>query len=553
MRLADLPHLVLLSVTAAFQPVEIANGPISGLVVQKNTELQQPIVQDVEIFFGIRYAEPPVRKLRFRPPQPYTSENWTSTRTMVTPGNACFQVASGIVGGTGGTTGVEDCLFINVYRPSSAENGTSKLPVMFWIYGGGYVNGDAFSFNGTALAAAHNVIVVTVNYRLGHLGFFGSPSSLSQEGTTGNWGTLDTQLGLKWVRQNIEAFGGDENRVMLFGESAGAFTVMWHIAAPGSKGLFHSAIIQSGTTSTSMFFQNKTDAFKYYDWVATNLAGCRDANDLDCLRQVDLQKLAIPNGVRVDPARAPTWGSPLFPSMPVGPIVDGTALPDIPLRVVESGDHNDVPLIIGLNKNEGSIFAFILPNVIPDLKMPLTEQGVRRATNYFLQNETAAKELEKLYPMARYSSVYGTSNSPFEQVFYLIRDAIFHCSARRLANALRTGGKSSTWMYSFDKPDLFGTWDGFKLGAFFPAYGNLTLGQLGTFHSAEVPFVLKEFKNGPMNFSSFSVPSIISLYMAHPPRQPGDAFHRISDAFSCMWTHMASHGSPTGPQQHCPG
>ncbi|KAF4746138.1 hypothetical protein FOZ62_011249, partial [Perkinsus olseni] len=225
MRLADLPPLVLLSVTAAFQPVEIANGPISGLVIQKNKQLQQPIVQDVEIFFGIRYAEPPVEKLRFRPPQPYTSENWTSTRPMVTPGNACFQVASGIVGGTGGTTGVEDCLFINVYRPSSAENGTSKLPVMFWIYGGGYVNGDSLSFNGTALAATHDVIVVTVNYRLGHLGFFGSQSSLSQEGTTGNWGTLDTQLGLKWVQQNIESFGGDKNRVMLFGESAGAFTV----------------------------------------------------------------------------------------------------------------------------------------------------------------------------------------------------------------------------------------------------------------------------------------------------------------------------------------
>ncbi|KAF4660774.1 hypothetical protein FOL46_005991 [Perkinsus olseni] len=523
-----------------------------GVVVKKDTTLQQPIMQDVEIFFGIRYAEPPVEGLRFRPPQTYTSGDWNSTRPMVTPGSACFHVNSGVEGGTGPTSGEEDCLFLNVYRPSTVENSTSKLPVMFWIYGGGYVNGDASSVSGTALAATHDVIVVTVNYRLGHLGFFGSQSSLSQEGTTGNWGTLDTQLGLKWVQQNIEAFGGDKNRVMLFGESAGAFTVMWHIAAPGSKGLFHSAIMQSGTTSTPLFFQNQADAFRYYDWVATELAGCRDADDLDCLRRVNPQKLSLPDGIRVDAARAPTWGSPLFPNMPVGPIVDGTALPDIPLRVVENGNHNDVPLIIGLNKNEGSLFAFIIPDMIPDLEVPLTEQDVRKAVNYFLQNETASQGLEKLYSFGRYSSVYGPDNGPFEQVAYQIRDAFFHCSGRRLADALRSKARSPSWMYSFDKSDLFGALSELKLGAFVAAYGNVTLDELGTFHSAELPFVFKKFGEGPANLSP-SVSSIVSLYMAHPPRQPGDAFHRISDAFSCMWSHMASHGSPTSPQQHCPG
>ncbi|KAF4747150.1 hypothetical protein FOZ62_024437, partial [Perkinsus olseni] len=108
------------------------------------------------------------------------------------------------------------------------------------------------------------------------------------------------------------------------------------------------------------------------------------------------------------------------------------------------------------------------------------------------------------------------------------------------------------WMYSFDKSDLFGALSELKLGAFVAAYGNVTLDELGTFHSAELPFVFKKFGEGPANLSS-SVSSIVSLYMAHPPRQPGDPFHRISDAFSCMWTHMASHGSPTSPQQHCPG
>ncbi|KAF4710188.1 hypothetical protein FOZ62_008024, partial [Perkinsus olseni] len=139
--------------------------------------------------------------------------------------------------------------------------------------------------------------------------------------------------------------------------SAGAFTVMWHIAAPGSKGLFHSAIMQSGTTSTPLFFQKKADSFKYYEWVATELAGCRNADDLDCLRQVDPKKLAIPDDIRFDSARAPNWASTLFPNLPAGPTVDGVTLPDVPLRVVEKGNHNDVPLIVGFNRGEAGCSA----------------------------------------------------------------------------------------------------------------------------------------------------------------------------------------------------
>ncbi|KAF4663620.1 hypothetical protein FOZ61_001522 [Perkinsus olseni] len=311
--------------------------------------------------------------------------------------------------------------------------------------------------------------------------------------------------------------------------------------------------MQSGTTSTPLFFQKKTDSFRYYDWVATELAGCQDADDLDCLRRVDPKKLAIPDGVRFDSARAPNWASTLFPNLPVGPTVDGVTLPDVPLRVVEKGNHNDVPLIVGFNRGEGSLFGFLLPKVVPGLQMPLTEQGLRRTLNYFLQNETAAKEIEKFYPLGQYSSVYGLDNGPFEQAFAFMRDSLFHCPGRQLAEALVNKGKSSTWMYSFDKADLFGPLGSFRLGILSPAYGNLTVAQLGNFHSAELPFVFKEFSENPANFSRPSLSLITKSYTAHPPRQPGDAFHRISDALSCMWTHMASHGSPTGPQQHCPG
>ncbi|KAF4660167.1 hypothetical protein FOL47_007275 [Perkinsus chesapeaki] len=449
--------------------------------------------------------------------------------------------------------GEEDCLFLNVYRPVIAANGTARLPVMFWVYGGGYTEGDALLYNGTAIAAAHDVIVVTVNYRLGHLGFFGSQKSFEEEGTTGNWGTLDTQLGLKWVRENIEAFGGDKDRVLLFGESAGAFSVMWHIAAPGSKGLFHAAIIESGTSSTGIFFQNQSDAFKYYDWVAKDLAGCQSAHDLDCLRQTESNKFDIPAGIRFDPSRAPTWGSPLFPHMPVGPIVDGTALPDVPLHVIKKGMHNDVPLILGLNRNEGSMFGFMLADLVPGLTLPPRAKDSLDASEYFLQNSTAAQELTaSLYPPDEYSTVYGEDNTYFEQIFYVIRDAMFHCSMRRLATALaESGRRSHTWMYSFDKPDIYGTWSGFRLGKFLPAFGNLTLAELGTVHGSEVPFVFKQFMEGPANLTSFGKATFFSLFTAHPPRQPGDAFHKVSDAFSCMWASMAASGAPTDLNTSC--
>ncbi|KAF4721870.1 hypothetical protein FOZ63_027308, partial [Perkinsus olseni] len=537
MKTSLLSPTILLSAATDFQPVQIANGPISGLVTKQNTSLQQPIIQDVEAFFGIRYAEPPVGQLRFRPPQPYTSENWTFTRPMVTPGSICFQVSSGLLGNTGNITGQEDCLFLNVYRPSIAQSGRSKVPIMFWIHDGGYVNGDGLLNNSTALAATHDVIVVTLNYRLGHLGFFGSQRSLSEEGTTGNWGALDTQLGLKWVQENIEAFGGDKNRVLLFGQSAGAFTVMWHLAAPGSKGLFHSAIMQSGTTSTPMLFQNSTDAFRYYDWVASELAGCKDGNDLVCLRRVGPQGFAIPDGIRFDPGRAPTWASPFFPNLPVGPIIDGTTLPDNPLRVVENGNHNDVPLVIGFTRDEGSFFGFLLPGLVPSVELTLGEQ-----------------EVETFYPPKAYASVYGPDNGPFQRAAYFIRDSFFHCSGRRLSEALRKTGKSPTWMYSFDKPDLFGSLATFNLGTLSPTFGNLTVGQLGTYHSADLAFVFKEFGEDPANFSQPGL-SLLSAdtFMAHPPRERGDTFHHVSDAISCMWAHMAAHGTPTGLRQYCPG
>ncbi|KAF4700601.1 hypothetical protein FOZ63_018761, partial [Perkinsus olseni] len=233
---------------------------------------------------------------------------------------------------------------------------------------------------------------------------------------------------------------------------------------------------------------NSTDAFRYYDWVASELAGCKDGNDLVCLRRVSPQGFVIPDGIRFDPDRAPTWASPSFPNLPIGPIIDGTTLLDDPLRVVENGNHNDVPSVIGFTRDEGSFFGFLLPGLVPSVELTLGEQGFQRSVNYFLQNDTASQEVETFYPPKAYASVYGPDNGPFQRAAYFIRDSSFHCSGRRLAEALRKKGKSPTWMYSFDKPDLFGSLATFNLGTLSPTFGNLTVGQLGTYHSADLAF-----------------------------------------------------------------
>ncbi|KAF4652905.1 hypothetical protein FOL47_010804 [Perkinsus chesapeaki] len=519
------PSPITTTSSPSSRQVMIQNGPIVGVTSYANMTKQQPIRQDVEVFYGIPFANPPVGDLRFKAPREFT-DSWDDVEEMSTKKSMCVQ-SSG--------KGDEDCLYLNVYRPANATE-ADKLPVMAWIYGGGYVNGNALSYDGTALAAEHNSIVVTINYRLGPLGFFGSPASFEEEGTTGNWGQLDQQLALEWIQKNIAAFGGDKDRVMIF--------------APGSAGLFHSAILESGTSYTGIFFQQPEDAYKYYNWVSQELIGCADGNDLSCLRQADASKFALPNGIRFDPSAAPEWASPIFPAMPVGPIIDGVALPDVPLEVVRSGKHNNVSTIAGVNHDEGSGFVLMLKSLVPDVPAIPTEESVRSTIQYMLQDEEATEEAMKLYPPENFASVYGEDNIGFELAAVMIRDAIFHCPTMALAEALTKQGGSS-YMYGFQMNPLFPKMVANINTGDIPGlnFGNFTVNQIGTFHSAEIPFVFKSFSDKAVSLKS---PNMYDLYMGHPPRKPGDSYHVVSDKFSCMWANMASGASPVDGGATCP-
>src|SRR5262249_48805903 len=220
---------------ASSSPVVVTDtGPVRGIAT---STIQQ--------FRGIPYAEAPVGDLRWRPPQELA--RWTGVLDATAFGPHCPQVASPY--GIASTT--EDCLFLNVFTPNKTNQGRPHLlPVMFWIHGGGLVVGESDGYDPSALVA-HDVVVVTINYRIGELGFLAHPALAAESptGASGNYGLMDQHAALRWVHRNIRAFGGDPDNVTIFGQSAGALSVHSQLASPLAAGLFHKAIVESGAYS----------------------------------------------------------------------------------------------------------------------------------------------------------------------------------------------------------------------------------------------------------------------------------------------------------------
>lgn len=324
--------------------VSIESGPIRGFI------------QDgVSTYLGIPYAAPPVGVLRWKPPQDVTP--WTSIRESTEFSYACPQVDTGV---NYGETN-EDCLYLNVWAlengTSAPLNGTSgSLPVMVWIHGGAFSAGSgSFSqYDGKELASL-GVVVVTINYRLGPLGFL-AHAALSAEptnGVSGNYGLLDQIAALQWVRNNISAFGGNPNNVTIFGESAGAMSVTYLMLSPLAEGLFHRVIAQSGTPVISSYFfpissGSMDDALEVGGEFADALGCAQESDLLICIRSKSADEIIETTGL--DP------GAYYIDRFPFFPVVDGWVIPGDPKTLFSSGNIHDVPLIIGTNANEGAAF-----------------------------------------------------------------------------------------------------------------------------------------------------------------------------------------------------
>ena len=319
-------------------PIRVTGGEVRGAVSARNP--------DVVAFKGIPFAAPPVGELRWRPPEPVIG--WEGVRDASESGPICVQ------NGGRNVTQDEDCLFLNVWAPRETAE---PRPVLFWIHGGGYTGGSGSTaiYDGTRLAA-DGAVVVTINYRLNVFGFLAHPalSAESPHGASGNYGLLDMAAALEWVRDNVAAFGGDAGRVTIFGESAGGGAVMSVMLMPQAGGLFHGAIAQSNWING----WDRPLAATARGWEAAEAQGLRVAAALGIAGDADeaLAAMRAASAADVLAASNADAGSPFLRTGNVwAPNVDGWTIPDDPLAMYRAGRQHAVPLITGLNGNEGSL------------------------------------------------------------------------------------------------------------------------------------------------------------------------------------------------------
>ena len=328
-------------------------------------------------WLGIPYAQAPMGSLRWKAPRSLENEN--DKVKAIEFSNPCPQVESISIDkkGEGEFLGSEDCLFLNIFAPKNISS-DKKLPVMFWIHGGGNTSGEAGSYDFSKLAAAHDLVIVSINYRLGFLGWFYHPSfaatSNDQGDKSGNFGTLDQIMALKWVRKNIEDFGGDKNNVTIFGESAGGHNVFALLSSPLAKGLFHKAISQSGATNSfstkeaSKFFDNKESSLltsskeviskllvasgKSKDSFEANIAQ-ESMNEFKLMEEMQSIELSEIFKVYKEIENSKQAGKKMIPRV----LSDGYVLPKRGLKYNKKSYYNDVPVIFGTNRDETKLFA----------------------------------------------------------------------------------------------------------------------------------------------------------------------------------------------------
>jgi para-nitrobenzyl esterase len=460
-------------------------------------------------WLGLPYAAPPIGALRWRAPQPPAA--WSGVREALEPGAPCVQYASplgGIQTARANTAvGAEDCLTLNVYAPQSATP-TSFLPVMVWIHGGGNTIGAGTLYDGGRLAATRDVVVVTVNYRLGPLGWFRHEAlragTADHVERSGNFGMLDLIRALEWVQSHIAAFGGDPARVTIFGESAGATNVMTLLLSPHALGLFHRAILESGglhirdvekaeafTEGSSPEARNSSNEAIARMLVASGRAHDRaDAKaTIERTAPGDLAAQLRGLGARdVLAAYTPLPGIGMIPMPTV--FADGILLSSEPYlsHLRRADGWNRVPVMIGTNRDESKLFMFASP------------QWVHRWFGV----------VPRLIEPEQYDAVGTTLSRMWKAT-----------GVDEPATSMNASGATDLYAYRFDwdeEPTLLGADLSHMLGAF---------------HGLEIPFVFGHFDLGREGNRLFT-----------SDNEPGRA--KLAEAMMDYWTAFAASGRPGG-------
>ncbi|MFK8906929.1 carboxylesterase/lipase family protein [Streptomyces sp. YS-3] len=432
-------------------------------------------------FLGIPFAAPPVGERRWRAPRPVTP--WPGVRDADRFAGACAQQARPVVGGSEVTD--EDCLYLNVFTPPGGGGGR---PVLVWFHGGSFVSGTAAHYDASRPARAGGLVVVTANYRLGAFGYLAHPGLTAEAPDTGSgdYGLLDQQAVLRWTRANAAAFGGDPAKVTAAGQSSGGLSVCDHLAAPGSRGLFARAVIQSAPCGVASRPSAEATAAGRTFGAGAGCPGDASAA-VTCLRRKSAADLL----------KAPTSGA-----APWWPVSGTPVLPVPPDRAIAAGDHAKVPVLMGSTLDEGTIGALIVES-----------GGVRlNAVSYPVVLTSLFKEdgprVAARYPASRYGGDYRLA---FGAAF---GDHLVACPTRESARRLATATPGRVFAYEFaDRfaPVLYNTPPGFPLGAY---------------HGAEIPYLFR--------------------YLAAPEPRFDAAQTRLAQAMTAFWSRFADTGAP-GP------
>jgi para-nitrobenzyl esterase len=455
----------------------------------------------VQVFRGIPYAKPPVGTLRFRAPEPLAP--WYGSRPALDFGPSAPQVGpiSRLVRsmiGVGGGSQSQDCLYLNVWTPKARiATHAKRRPVMVWIHGGAFILGSGSSaiYSGARLAKRGDAVVVTINYRLGALGFLTWDTLCGEvDRPPANVGLLDQIAALEWVRDNIEAFGGDPENVTLFGESAGGMSVGTLLGAPRARGLFHKAILQSGAAHNC---SSSERADKISQQFVSELK-------LDSPTPVKLAALPVGEVMRAQAITSAKVGL-VEGTLAWQPSVDADLIPEQPLAAIAAGLSAEVPTLVGSNRDEWKLFM-----TGDRAGRELDEAGLAERIQRALPGKNGGGQAPVDDALEAYRRVGGPrGHEPSERWTAFQSDRVFHYPAARIAD-LQSRHQPKTWSYLFEwAPALVG-------------------GRIGACHGVELPFV----------FGGIRSPIMRATLGAS--RNAQELCDRVQDA----WLAFARRGSP---------